>query len=132
MVRTQLNCAPVMVMRRSSGSFGRIEIRSSSEESQLMAFSARSRLPLKRMKVLAAHNELPTTTKRPCEFFLPVFRVPATASVSGPFLFWRSLGFIAGGSNFEVARLDSEELNSLVTVVLSVFLISKERASGNP
>src|SRR5215472_14698014 len=36
--RTQLSCRVVMVIRRSSGAFGRMEIRSSSDESQLMVF----------------------------------------------------------------------------------------------
>src|SRR5207245_6775639 len=49
-VRTQFIWARVMVIRRSSFSFGRMEIRSSSDESQFMAFKARSRLPLKRMR----------------------------------------------------------------------------------
>ena len=39
-----------MVMRRSSCCFGRMEIKSSSDESQLIVFSARSLLPLKLMK----------------------------------------------------------------------------------
>src|SRR5258708_5084816 len=69
---TQFICALVSVMRRSSGSLGRMEIKSSSEESQFMALSARSRLPLKLMKELAAQAELPITTKRPCEFSFPV------------------------------------------------------------
>src|ERR1035438_2618629 len=58
-MRTQLSCAWVMVMRRSSCSLGRIEIRSSSEESQFMVFNARSRLPLKLRKEFAAQAELP-------------------------------------------------------------------------
>src|SRR5713101_4346691 len=70
--RTQFICARVMVMRRSSGSLGRMEIKSSSEESQFMAFRAKSELPLKLMKELAAQAELPMTTKRPWEFSLPV------------------------------------------------------------
>src|SRR5215467_8055318 len=70
--RTQFNCECVMVMRRSSCRLGRIEIKSSSEESQLIALSAKSSLPLKPMKRFAAHVELPITTKRPCEFSLPV------------------------------------------------------------
>src|ERR1700757_3838482 len=69
--RTQFICARVIVMWRSSGSFGRIEIRSSSEASQLIVFRARSLFPLKRRKPLAAQDELPTTTKRPCELSFP-------------------------------------------------------------
>ena len=70
-------CAFVNVNRRSSGSFGRIEIRSSSEESQFNIFSAKSRLPLNRSILLATQPELPTTTNRP---WLPV-TVPAAAIV---------------------------------------------------
>src|ERR1700720_2715737 len=121
-MRTKLICACVMVIRRSSRSFGRMEIKSSSEESQFMVFSARSRLPLKFRKELAAHAELPKTTNRPCEFSLPVLYVPAAASVSGPFLFLGSLGSISGELSFEVARLESEELNRFCTVDLPSFL----------
>src|SRR5690242_13927614 len=71
-MRTQFICALVIVIRRSSGSFGRMEIKSSSDDSQFIAFSARSRFPLKLIKEFAAHCELPTTTNRPCEFSLPV------------------------------------------------------------
>ena len=39
---------------------------------QFMALSARSLLPLKSRNELAGHEELPTTTKRPSEFSLPV------------------------------------------------------------
>ena len=70
--RTQLNCAPVMLTLRSSGGFGRMEIKSSSEESQFIAFIARSLLPLNERKEFATQEELPTTTKRPSEFSLPV------------------------------------------------------------
>src|ERR1700693_264898 len=70
--RTQLNCARVMVTLRSSGAFGRIEIRSSSDESQFMAFSARSLFPLNVRNELEIQEELPTTTNRPSEFSLPV------------------------------------------------------------
>src|SRR5688572_20303440 len=75
-------CAEIL-SGRSSGAFGRIEIRSSSEVSQFTMFRKRSRLPLKRMKLLLAHIEPPTTTKRPG--VVPLY-VPAAASVSGPFL----------------------------------------------
>src|SRR5438094_10526307 len=71
-VRTQLSCARVMVTRRSSCSFGRIEIKSSSDDSQSIVFSARSLLPLKRIKEFAAQEELPMTTNRPCESGLPL------------------------------------------------------------
>ena len=89
MTRTQFICAFVIVMRRSSGSLGRMEIKSSSDASQSMAFNARSRFPLKLMKEFSAHEELPTTTNRPSEFSLPVLYVPAAAMVSGPFLVCR-------------------------------------------
>ena len=102
-MRTQFICALVIVMRRSSGSFGRIEIKSSSEDNQFMAFSARSRFPLNRRNELAAHCELPTTTNRPCEFSLLVLYDPAAAIVSGPFLFFGSLGSTLGEFNFVVA-----------------------------
>src|ERR1035438_1612734 len=51
----------------SSGALGRMEMRSSSEESQLMELTNRSRLPSWRVPAnwLVAHSEVPTTTKRP-------------------------------------------------------------------
>ncbi len=52
-------------MRRSSCSFGRIEIRSSSEDSQFIMFNIRFRFPLKRRNELDIQRELPTTMKRP-------------------------------------------------------------------
>ena len=107
-------------------------MRSSSEDSQLMVFSARSRFPLNGRNELAAHNELPTTTNRPCEFSLPVLYVPAAAIVNGPFLFFGSLGSILSESNFAVDRLLSELSNSFSTVVLSAFFVASERDSGNP
>src|SRR5437764_2928374 len=109
-----------------------MEIKSSSEESQLIVFSARSRFPLKPRNRFAAHPELPTTTKRPCEFSFPVLYVPAAARVIGPFLFFGSLGSTLGEFNLVVARLESEELNNFSTVVLSPFLTSRERDSGKP
>src|SRR5215469_15039578 len=130
--RTQLNCAPVIVMRRSSRSFGRIEIRSSSDESQLIAFNARSLLPLKLMNPFASHEELPTTTNRPCEFSFPVLYVPAAAIVRGPFLFFESFTFTDDEFRLVVARLVLDESNNLSTVALSVLLISIERERGNP
>ena len=48
-----------------------MEIKSSSEESQLTALRAKSLLPLKSMNEFAAQEEPPTTTKRPSEFSLP-------------------------------------------------------------
>src|SRR5215469_3497746 len=119
-------------MRRSSGAFGRMEIRSSSDESQFTALEARSSLPLNPIKRFAAHEELPTTTNRPWEFSLPVLYVPAAARVSGPFLFLGSFTLIAGELKLLVARLVLELSNSFWTLVLSVFLMSSERAKGNP
>src|SRR5579885_670458 len=80
---TRFDFCALMLMGRSSGALGRMEIKSSSAVNQLTIFSRRSRLPLKRMKPLPTHIELPTTTKRPC--VLPLY-VPAAARVSGPFL----------------------------------------------
>src|SRR6266436_9704831 len=94
LISTHRNCAFVIVIRRSSGSFGRMEMRSSSEESQFIVFSAKSRLPLKPKNELAAHAELPITTKRPWEFSFPLLYVPAAAIVIGPFLFFGSSGSI--------------------------------------
>jgi hypothetical protein len=130
--RTQLNWARVIVMRRSSRSLGRIEIKSSSDESQLIVFSARSLLPSKLMNPLSTQEALPTTTKRPWEFSLPLLYVPAAAMVSGPFWFLGSLTLTDEELRLPVARLVLEESNSFCTLVLSVFLISKERESGNP
>jgi len=61
-----------------------MEIRSSSEESQLTMFTIKSRFPTEREPAMlfCATREVPTTTKRPCGEPLSV---PATASVSGPF-----------------------------------------------
>src|ERR1700728_1290494 len=109
-----------------------MEIRSSSDASQLIAFKARSSLPLKLMKLLAAHDELPTTTKRPCEFSFPVLYVPAAAIVSGPFLFFGSFTLTLAELKLLVARLLLEESKSFCTLVLSVLLISMERARGKP
>src|SRR5579883_3034390 len=130
--RTQFNCDRVIVMRRSSRSLGRMEIKSSSEASQLMVFKARSLLPLKLMNPLLSQEELPTTTNRPWEFSLPVLQVPAAAMASGPFLLLGSLTLTAGELKLLVARLVSDESNSFCTVLLSVFLISKERERGKP
>src|SRR6202789_3970623 len=107
--RTRFNCALVMVTRRSSCGLGRIEIRSSSDESQFTAFDARSPLPLKPRKRFAAQVELPVTTKRPCEFGLPVLYVPAAAIVRGPFLFLGSARLTSGELRLFVATLLPEE-----------------------
>src|SRR6185369_12785869 len=119
-------------MRRSSPSFGRMEIKSSPEESQLMVLSARSLLPLKLMNPLSTQDELPMTTKRPSEFGFPVLYVPAAARGSGPFLFLGSLTLTAEDLKLLVARLVGEESNSFCTLALSVLLISKERERGKP
>src|SRR5579859_4418008 len=121
-----------MVMRRSSCCLRRMEIRSSSEASQLTAFKARSALPLNLMNPLVAHDEHPMTTNRPCELSFPVLYVPAAAMVSGPFLFLGSLMFTEGELRLLVARLPLEESKSFWTLVLSVFLISMERDRGKP
>src|ERR1039457_6024171 len=65
---------PLMFRRRSSGSFGRMEMRSSSEVSQLNVFRARSRLATERepSKLFTAHCDDPNTTKRPEPPGLPV------------------------------------------------------------
>src|SRR5712671_3568706 len=112
-----------MASWRSSGGLGRMEIKSSSEDNQFMAFNARSPLPLKARKELAAHWELPTTTKRPSLSGLSVVNVPAAPRGSGPFLFLGSSGLKDAEDRFSVARLLSEELNSCCTTVLSMFLV---------
>src|SRR5438309_10631850 len=56
LARTQLGCARDMVMRRSCCDFGRIEIKSSSEERRFIGFRASSLLPLKLMTEVAAHD----------------------------------------------------------------------------
>src|SRR5205823_1163224 len=71
-IPTQLSCARVIVTVRLSRSLGRIEINSSSDASQLMAFIARSRFPPKGRWALEAQSELPTTTNRPCVFSFAV------------------------------------------------------------
>src|SRR5579871_336113 len=129
---TMLICPFVIVMRRSSSGFGRIEIKSSSEESQLIVFSARSSLPLKLTKRLDTHDELPTTTNRPWEFSFPVLYVPAAASVNGPCLFLGSFKLIFGELRSLVARLLLEESKSFSTLLLSVFFTCRDRAKGMP
>src|SRR6202521_5641626 len=132
MVRTPITCAWVMVTRRFSVGLGRMEIRSSSDDSQFMALSAKSRLPLKLMKEFAAQDALPITTNRPCEFSLPVLYEPAAAIASGPFLFFGSLGSMFGESSLLVAKLVSEDENNFSTVVFPALLMSSERDSGKP
>src|SRR5437879_7774040 len=101
-----------MVILRSSWGLGRIEIKSSSDESQFTAFSARSSLPLNPRKRFAAQPELPITTKRPSEFSFPVLYVPAAAIVSGPFLFLGSRTLTSGALKLLVAKLLLQESKS--------------------
>ena len=75
------------------GAFGRIEIRSSSDDSQFTAFTARSRLAWNPSIALSTKPEEPITTKRPASFGLPVLYVPAAPSMNGPFLLLGSFGF---------------------------------------
>src|SRR4051812_8533278 len=58
------SCVAVSVMRRSSGSFGRIEIRLSCCDSQPIVFMNRSRLPGTPSVPLAAKSESPITATR--------------------------------------------------------------------
>ena len=66
-MRSSASWARVISSRLSTGSFGRIEIRSSSDDSQFTMFIARSRLSKLRdvSTPLSAHAEPPTTTNRP-------------------------------------------------------------------
>src|SRR3990172_6657039 len=109
-----------------------MEMRSSSEESQFIAFIARSLLPLKSMNELEAHVELPTTTNRPSLSGVPVLKVPAAPRGSGPFLFLGSCGLNEGELRSSVARLLSDDVKSCSTAVLSIFLVCMDRASGKP
>src|ERR1700722_16199583 len=105
-------------------------IRSSSDESQLMVLSSRLRFPLKPSAWLEAQAELPTTTNRPWPEGLPVLYVPATASVKGPCLSLEGSMRISAELRLLVAKLSADVENSLLIVVLSVFLVSSERESG--
>src|SRR6516165_3027911 len=126
--KTEFSFCAVRFSGRSSGDFGRMEMRSSSAESQLIMFRNRSRLPLKRMKLLPSHCELPTTTKRPCGEAL---KVPEAASSSGPFLSFLGSMRTSPELRLVVAKLFSAVEKSVCTVVLSVFLMSSVRESGN-
>src|SRR6476646_10505660 len=66
---TALSFCAVKVSGRSSGAFGRIEIRSSSDDSQFTMFPKRSRLPSCReaIRLFDAQNEVPVTITRPGE-----------------------------------------------------------------
>ena len=57
-------CAAVIVTRRSSGSFGRMEIRFSCCDSQPIVFMNRSRLPGMPSAAFEAKSESPNTTTR--------------------------------------------------------------------
>src|SRR5205807_5519003 len=92
---TQFNWPRVIVIRRSSRSFGRMEIRSSSEASQFMTFIARSRLPLKLIKELAANANFPPTQTGLRRSSFLVFRERVVELASGPFLFLGWLGWIS-------------------------------------
>src|SRR5260370_27110670 len=61
------NLRLVILSGRSSGAFGRMEIRSSSDESQLTMLTMRSLLPSERepARLFCAARDVPTTTKRP-------------------------------------------------------------------
>src|SRR5437763_16428130 len=58
------SCVAVSIMRRSSASFGRIEIRLSCCDSQPIVFMNRSRLPGTPSVLLAAKSESPITATR--------------------------------------------------------------------
>ena len=104
-------------------SLGRMEIRSSSEASQLMVLSARSRLPLKLMKELAAQSRNCRRRRSgPGNFPCRCCRCQPQRGVKGPFLFFGSLGSIAGQFRLLVAKLVSEESNSFWTRSLVAIL----------
>src|SRR6266849_4303859 len=118
----------VMLSGRSSGAFGRIEIKSSSDESQFTMLTIKSRLPSEREPTMpfCAASEVPRTTKRPWDEPL---RVPATASVSGPF--FPFVGSTAPRALMEVvATLASVVATSLEIVALPADCVSSERDSG--
>src|SRR5713101_6791010 len=117
-------CRLVRFKRRSSGSLGRIEIRSSSELSQFIMFRNRSRFPLKRRMLFDTQLELPTTTNRPS--FAVAFTVPAAAMASGPFLSFFGSMRISAELRLLVAKLLSEVANSFSAGDLT----SRVRASG--
>src|SRR3954453_10663840 len=110
---TMLSFCAVRVRGLSSGAFGRIEMRSSSEESQFTMLPKRSRLPSWRdaMRLLEAQNEVPVTIRRPC---VPP-RFTAAPRVSGPFLPF--LGSIAPPAGTPVTEtLSSPVPNSFVAL----------------
>src|ERR1035441_9445648 len=109
----------VSVSGRSSGSFGRIEIRSSSEDSQLIMLPSRSRLPSEREPriLFCAHSEVPTTMNLPG---VALLNVPATPRVRGPF--FPFLGSIAPPGPMPVTA-------TLSSVVANSFERSEEHTS---
>src|SRR5260370_4244794 len=122
------NLRVVILSGRSSGAFGRMEIRSSSDESQLTMLTIRSRLPSERDPTIefCAASEVPRTTKRPWEEPLSM---PATASVSGPFFPFD--GSTAPRALMDVvATLASVVSTSFERVVLPADCASNERARG--
>src|SRR5690348_5442590 len=113
---------PVTFSAWSSGVFGRIEIKSSSDESQFTELTNRSRLPSWRdpAKLFTAHNDVPDTTNRPC--LVPEY-VPAATRVSGPFLpFFGST--CPPGPISLVAMLSSVVATSLSTDVFAPAFVS--------
>src|SRR5229473_3862521 len=122
------NLRLVMLSGRSSGAFGRMEIRSSSEESQFTMLTIKSRLPSERDPTMpfCAASEVPRTTNCPCG---EPPRVPATARVSGPF--FPFVGSTAPRALMEVvATLASVVSTSFESVVLLTDCVSSERDSG--
>src|SRR6202030_3226112 len=103
-----------MFRRRSSGSFGRIEIRSSSEDIQFIMLRNRSRLPLNRRKKFATQLDEPVTINRPAPLS-PIY-VPAAPNTNGPF--W-SLGprLISAEVRLVVANAFSDVSNNFSTIV---------------
>src|SRR6185312_1192370 len=117
--------------RRSCVALGRIEMRSSSWASQLIAFIARSLFAFKPLKLLARKPEFPTTTKRPCEFDLPVEYSPDAARTKGPFLFFGSPSVTDAELRFDVASARSPVENSFSVVLLLLLAMFMDCASGN-
>src|SRR5258706_6463849 len=120
-----------MFRRRSSGSLGRIEIKSSSAVSQLIALRNRSRLPLKRRILLEIQEELPITTNLPSLLLSPLLYVPAAPKTRGAFLSRLGSRRISAQFRLVVAKLLAEVENSFSALVLSVDLTSTVRASGS-
>src|SRR5208283_1705619 len=81
--KTDVRPRAVMFKGRSSGALGRMEMRSSSDDSQFTMLARRSRLASERepSMLFCDQSEVPTTTKRPG--VAPEY-VPAAPRVSGP------------------------------------------------